>query len=81
MALSIRADGDFNMGAKVAVMSRVSDDFVAGYYTAVAQLLRKAGCANTEVTELFKEGAHQRYVARFADEGDVELFRQHGLMP
>lgn len=48
-----------------------------GWFAAVATLIRLEGCATTNVDELFKAGGDPRR----ADDEDIELFRQHGLMP
>lgn len=47
-----------------------------GYYCAVAVLLRVEGCVTADVRDLFNQGGG----AAHADQEDIELFRQHGLM-
>ena len=56
------------------------DDWVAGYYCAVACLLRKEGCASTEINELFREGADVEKILSSADETDLQAFRDAGLL-
>jgi hypothetical protein len=52
-------------------------DWSRGYYCAVAILLREAGCVTPEVRALFDQGGG----AERADAADIDLFREHGLLP
>lgn len=52
------------------------DDFVHGYYCAVAVALREAGTVTKAVQSMFEQGGAPE---RAAPE-DVELFKQYGLM-
>jgi len=52
-------------------------DFERGYFCAVSVLLREVGAAETCVQSLFAQGGD----ASKADVEDIELFREHGLMP
>ena len=52
-------------------------DFARGYFCAVAALLRETGNVSTDVESLFRQGGEPWK----ADQCDIELFREHGLMP
>lgn len=55
----------------------VRDDFARGYFCATSVLLRETGHADTDVRSLFGQGGDPTK----ADASDIELFREHGLMP
>ena len=60
--------------------SKHRDEWVRGYFCAVAILLRETcaeGAANTEAVSLFKNGGPWHD----ADAEDIEPFQRHGLIP
>ncbi len=63
--------------SKKGVGTRRHAEWSRGYYCAVAVLLRETGCASSEVRSLFEQGGGVEH----ADPEDVELFREHGLLP
>jgi hypothetical protein len=52
------------------------DEWLRGYFCAVAALLREEGASTSSVASLFRQGGDWRKAAPF----DVELFEQHGLI-
>ena len=57
-------------------MGNTSDDWLRGYYCAVAIMLREAGAVTPEILSLYRQGGD----AARADPSDVMLFRNYGLM-
>jgi hypothetical protein len=61
-------------------MKAKRDQFVAGYYCAVAALIAKDG-ADTHAKELFREGASVKDILASADPIDLDVFKEYGLLP
>lgn len=56
---------------------KADKNFVRGYYCAVAALLRNEGSITTAVKDLFGAGGDPMG----ADDLDIEIFREFGLLP
>jgi len=63
-------------GGPNAVGSMPDREWSRGYYCAVAVLLRESGTVTPELRSLFNAGGGHEH----ADNEDIELFREHGLM-
>lgn len=57
------------------------EEFVAGYYCAVATLIARNRCVSVEARELFRAGANEAQIVASVGEYDLNIFQQYGLVP
>lgn len=68
------------MRKKADAKKELASRWVNGYFCAVATALREEGAPGAIVRSLFAQGGGATEAVN-ADPLDVELFREHGLMP